>query len=87
VTGIADDVQFGGTSVMITTLFAPIFAPWPLVIVPAASRARADRHVVLHGRVALPGQSGAAQNVTPCRASQTIIADVGRLASHPVPWS
>ena len=52
--GLPTTVEFGGTSV-ITTLLAPIFAPWPIVIGPEQLRARADRHVVLHGRMALAG--------------------------------
>ena len=33
--GLPTTVEFGGTSVM-TTLLAPIFAPWPIVIGPSS---------------------------------------------------
>ena len=70
----------GGTSV-ITTLLAPIFAPWPIVIGPEQLRARADRDVVLHRRMALArGEARAAERHA--LIQRHVVADVGGLADH-----
>ena len=78
--GLPTTVEFGGTSWM-TTEFAPIFAPWPIVIGPSSFAPGADRHVVLHRRVALAGgEAGAAER--DALVERDVVADLRRLADH-----
>ena len=64
-----------------TTVLAPIFAPWPMVIGPEQLGARADRDVVLDRRVALAGrEAGAAERHA--LVERHVVADLGRLADH-----
>ena len=78
--GLPTTVEFGGTS-WITTVLAPIFEPWPIGDRAEQLRARADRDVVLHGRVALAGgEAGAAER--DALVERDVVADLRRLADH-----
>ena len=78
--GLPTTVEFGGTSWM-TTLLAPIFAPWPIVIGPSSFAPEpivtlsCDRRVALAGR-----EAGAAERHA--LVERDVVADVGRLADH-----
>ena len=78
--GLPTTVELGGTSVM-TTLLAPIFAPWPIVIGPSSFAP--EPIVTLSCTVGwrLPvAKPGAAER--DALVERDVVADVGRLADH-----
>ena len=73
-------VEFGGTSWM-TTVLAPIFAPWPIVIGPSSFAPEPIVTLSSHRRVALAGrEAGAAERHA--LVDRHVVADLGRLADH-----
>ena len=78
--GLPTTVEFGGTS-WITTLLAPILAPWPTVIGPSSLAPEPIVTLSSHRRVALAGRkAGAAERHA--LIQRHVVADLGRLADH-----
>ena len=78
--GLPTTVEFGGTS-WITTVLAPIFAPWPIVIGPSSFAPEPIVTLSCDRRVALAGlEAGAAER--DALVERHVGAELGRLADH-----